>query len=75
ATLRFLNDTAFQVETRRRAYRYATPMFWPNVGRQYLGVFDQIASENETSRQWSYRKSASIPRGEYRPRELIHGGL
>ena len=39
ATLRFLSDTAFQVETRRRAYRYAKPMFWPNVGRQYLAVF------------------------------------
>jgi glycosyltransferase involved in cell wall biosynthesis len=75
ATLRFLSDTAFQVETRRRAYQYAKPMFWPNVGRLYLGVFDQIASENETSRRWPYRKAASIPRSEYRPRELIHGGL
>ena len=27
ATLRFLTDTAFQVETRRRAFRYAKPMF------------------------------------------------
>ena len=36
ATLRFLNDTAFQLATRRRAYRYAKPMFWSNVGRQYL---------------------------------------
>ena len=75
ATLRFLSDTAFRVETRRRAYQYAKPMFWPNVGRQYLGVFDQIASENETSRRWSFRKAASTPRSEYRPRELIHGGL
>ncbi len=38
ATLRFLNDAAFQLETRRRAYQYAKPMFWPNVGRQYSGV-------------------------------------
>ena len=51
ATLRFLNDTAFQVETRRKAYQYAMPMFWPNVGRQYLDFFEQIASETETSRQ------------------------
>jgi glycosyltransferase involved in cell wall biosynthesis len=75
ATLRFLNDTAFQVETRRRAYRYATLMFWPNVGRQYLGVFDQIASENETSRQWLDRRAFATTRGEHRPRELIHGGM
>ena len=39
ATLRFLSDTAFRVRTRRRAYQYARPMFWPNVGRQYLEVF------------------------------------
>ena len=59
ATLRFLNDTAFQVETRRKAYQYARPMFWPNVGRQYLRVFDQVAAENETTRQWPYTQGFS----------------
>ena len=59
ATLRFLGDAAFQVETRRRAYQYAKPMFWPNVGRQYLEFFDRIASEDETSRQWLDRKASS----------------
>ena len=48
ATLRFLSDTAFQVETRRKAYQYAKPMFWPNVGRQYLELFSRIASARET---------------------------
>ena len=42
ATLRFLSDTAFQMETRRRAYQYAEPMFWPNVGRQYLKFFTRV---------------------------------
>jgi len=42
ATLRFLSDTGFRVETQRRAYEYARPMFWPNVGRQYLEFFRQI---------------------------------
>jgi glycosyltransferase involved in cell wall biosynthesis len=44
ATLRFLNDPAFQLATRRRAYRYAQPMFWSNVGRRYLSLFRRIAS-------------------------------
>ena len=38
ATLRFLSDATFQRETRRRAYQYAKPMFWPNVGQRVLGL-------------------------------------
>jgi glycosyltransferase involved in cell wall biosynthesis len=74
ATLRFLSDTAFQVETRRRAYQYARPMFWPNVGQQYLEFFDQVASENETSRQRPYRKALSAPSDRRRSSELVPGG-
>jgi glycosyltransferase involved in cell wall biosynthesis len=44
ATLRYLREPAFQAETRRRAYEYARPMFWPNVGRQYMKVFNQVAA-------------------------------
>jgi glycosyltransferase involved in cell wall biosynthesis len=51
ATLRFLMDIEFQTETRRRAYRYAKPMFWPSVGRKYLNFFSQIASANEVQRE------------------------
>ena len=47
ATLRFLTDTAFQMETRRRAYQYAKPMFWPNVGQRYLELFTRVVSANE----------------------------
>jgi glycosyltransferase involved in cell wall biosynthesis len=56
ATLRFLGDTAFRVETRRRAYRYAKPMFWPNVGRKYLDVLSRIASASEMPRKRRDRK-------------------
>ena len=51
ATLRFLTDIEFQTETRRRAYRYAKPMFWPSVGRKYLNFFSQIASANVVQRE------------------------
>jgi glycosyltransferase involved in cell wall biosynthesis len=74
ATLRFLNDVAFQLETRHRAYQYAKPMFWPNVGRQYLEFFDQVASESEPSRQWPYRKASPEMVDLRSPRELVPGG-
>ena len=51
ATLRFLSDTAFRGETRRRAYEYARPMFWPNVGRQYLEFFQRIAFASAKSQE------------------------
>jgi polysaccharide biosynthesis protein PslF len=44
ATLRFLKDTAFRIETQRWAYEYAKSMFGPNVGRKYLDFFSQIVS-------------------------------
>ena len=75
ATLRFLSDAAFRVRTRRRAYRYAKPMFWPNVGQQYVEVFDRLAAESQTRRQWLDRRASSTPMIEHHPSELIHGGL
>jgi glycosyltransferase involved in cell wall biosynthesis len=74
ATLRFLTDIAFQVETRRKAYQYAKPMFWSNVGREYLEFFDQVASENETSRQPPYRKAVPVQSNRRIPSELVPGG-
>ena len=73
ATLRFLGDAEFRIRTRRRAYRYAKPMFWPNVGQQYLDVFEQAVAEKRTSQQWLDRIAASPPKIEYRATELIYG--
>jgi polysaccharide biosynthesis protein PslF len=75
ATLRFLSDATFRVRTRRRAYRYARPMFWPNVGRQYLEVFDRVSADHAATRQWLDRRPASASIDRYHPTEFIFGGL
>ena len=59
AALRFLTDPVFQMETRRKAYRYAKPMFWSNVGQQYLQFFDQVAAEKKISRPLALSQSGS----------------
>ena len=74
ATLRFLNDAAFQAETKRRAYEYAKPMFWPNVGREYLEVFRQAASANAKAPERVRRMGFATPSGHGRPAKLMQGG-
>jgi polysaccharide biosynthesis protein PslF len=56
ATLRYLGDATFHSETRRRAYEYARPMFWPNVGRQYLECFRQAVGTTEETTVRSYER-------------------
>jgi glycosyltransferase involved in cell wall biosynthesis len=48
ATLRFFGDSAFQVETRRKAYQYAKHMFWPNVGLKYFNLFTRVNSGDDS---------------------------
>jgi glycosyltransferase involved in cell wall biosynthesis len=64
ATLRYLREPAFRAETRRRAYDYARPMFWPNVGRQYLELFSQVASVREKRLASLYRATSAAPSGQ-----------
>jgi glycosyltransferase involved in cell wall biosynthesis len=74
ATLRFLTDTAFQRETRRRAFQYAKPMFWPNVGRRYLDFFARVVSANEPTVAPRRRRAFATPDGECGPVQLVRGG-
>jgi glycosyltransferase involved in cell wall biosynthesis len=39
AAIRYLNDEPFRAATRSKAYEYAKPMAWANVGRRYLRLF------------------------------------
>jgi polysaccharide biosynthesis protein PslF len=68
ATLRFLGDTAFQVETRRKAYQYARHMFWPRVGLKYLDFFTHVASAGDAESLPLHRKTPAMP-------ELVRGSI
>jgi glycosyltransferase involved in cell wall biosynthesis len=75
ATLRFLSDPALQAETRRRAYEYARPMFWSNVGRRYWDFFGQAAHENRRKLAPHNGKPAAIRGGKGEPARLPAGKL
>jgi glycosyltransferase involved in cell wall biosynthesis len=74
ATLRFLTDPEFQTETRRKAYRYARPMFWPNVGLRYLEFFTRIVSADETAFTPTYRSATVTSGGEHEPAQVLRAG-
>ncbi len=75
AILRYFTDKPFRLETRRRAYEYAGPMSWPNVGKEYLALFAKIVATNNRRRPPLYRKGL-VPFDHRQPFEsLTHGGL
>jgi glycosyltransferase involved in cell wall biosynthesis len=74
ATLRFLTDPELLAETRRRAYQYAKPMFWPNVGRQYLDFFNEVVAKSQNTSPQLFRKEPR-PGVEVPSAQLLRGGL
>jgi glycosyltransferase involved in cell wall biosynthesis len=75
ATLRFFNDTAFQLRTRHAAYEYAKPMFWPNVGREYLELFSRVVSESKVNRNLRYNPVFANVSGTGPLGKILQGGL
>ena len=71
ATLRLMADHALSLETRRRAYEYAGAMRWPNVGREYLSLFNEITS-GCASRRMGFAHSAKQMSG---PIGLLHESI
>src|ERR1700675_400915 len=75
ATLRLLCDTAFQIDTRRAAYEYAKPMFWPNVGQQYLDLFERVVSERDRNMDRLDKEVFAAPSGTGLLGKILQGGL
>jgi polysaccharide biosynthesis protein PslF len=75
ATLRFLTDPVFRMGTRRKAYHYAKPMFWPNVGRRYLEVFTWVVLASDAKVAPPYRGQSSTLRGDREPAQLAQGSM
>ena len=53
-------DARLFEETRRKAYQYARPMFWPNVGRQYLDSFRRAVAQHHKDSVQPFRESPSF---------------
>jgi glycosyltransferase involved in cell wall biosynthesis len=73
ATLRLLTDSELLAATRSRAYQYARPMFWRNVGRQYLDFFGRTVAEGQRSSAQPFRRSSPF-RGQNHRGELLRIG-
>lgn len=73
ATLRLLTDDTLLAETRRAAYQYARPMFWPHVGQRYLNLFEQVVPERRADAVRPEKVSVPLV-GEHRREMLLHGG-
>jgi glycosyltransferase involved in cell wall biosynthesis len=74
ATLRYLGDAGFRTATQRKAYEYARPMFWPNVGRQYFDVFSEVVSGCNGRMDRLFRQVIA-PARKIEPIGLVQGGL
>ncbi|MEX2111604.1 MAG: glycosyltransferase family 4 protein [Pirellulales bacterium] len=75
AALRLLCDAAFQLDTRRAAYEYAKPMFWPNVGQQYLELFDRIVTERNVGLKRLETAVFATPNSAGLLGKILQGGM
>jgi polysaccharide biosynthesis protein PslF len=74
AVLRLLTDATLLAAIRRRAYRYARPMFWPNVGRRYLDLFSKVLAEGGRDAEAPLRVNSPVG-GTFDRGELVYRGM
>jgi glycosyltransferase involved in cell wall biosynthesis len=78
ATLRFLGDDGLRSATGLRAFAYAAPMRWPNVGLEYLKFFNEVvfAVRSRRPSRASPRPLSPLPMaGKGWAGRLSHGGV
>ena len=73
STIRFLTDESLRVATRCRAYEYARPMFWPNVGQRYWECLNQAAAVSSPTHKRLPRRVVAVASGS--PGEFLPGVL
>ena len=74
ATMRLLGDDELRIETRRKAYEYARPMRWSNVGREYVKFFNEVASADAGTRSRPNTSVLAAAGTNGRARKFMHGG-
>jgi polysaccharide biosynthesis protein PslF len=75
ATLRYLQDPEFLAATRRKAYEYAKPMSWANVGRRYLEFFSHVVHEDEHNRGRLFQRAFPILGEPTKHTKITQGGI
>lgn len=66
ATINLLTDEDLLTQTRQRAYQFAKPMFWTNVGQQYLDLFCRAVVDHR-------KNSPLVPPNDSLPRFPLPG--
>jgi glycosyltransferase involved in cell wall biosynthesis len=75
ATLRFLGDEGLRVATARRAFEYAVPMRWRNVGLEYLKLFDDVVAADRLNMNGAACMMPLPRRIEALPGRVLHRGV
>lgn len=75
ATLRFLGDDTLRAETCRRAYEYAKPMRWSNVGRENLEFFNEVAFSRKSRLARRSHSVSKTTKTKALPDALLQGGV
>jgi glycosyltransferase involved in cell wall biosynthesis len=60
ATLKYLEDTPFRIDTRYRAFKYSRSMTWSNVGRRYVEFFSRVAGADDATQFWPAPTSLAL---------------